>query len=49
MDVPRFASDNRPATSDMVREAARNQGEHVAQVATWLRLGRLEWERSQRT
>src|SRR5581483_2882151 len=33
---------------NVVREAARNQGEHVALVATWLRLGRLAWERSRR-
>lgn len=33
---------------EVVREAARNQGEHVARVATWVRLGRLEWERGHR-
>jgi NAD(P)H dehydrogenase (quinone) len=33
---------------DVVRAAARNQGEQVATIATWLRLGRLEWERSHR-
>jgi NAD(P)H dehydrogenase (quinone) len=33
---------------DAVRTAARDQGEQVAKVATWLRLGRLEWERSKR-
>jgi NAD(P)H dehydrogenase (quinone) len=29
-----------------VRGAARDEGEHVAMIATWLRQGRLDWERS---
>jgi NAD(P)H dehydrogenase (quinone) len=33
---------------DVIQEAARNQGEQVALVASWVRLGRLAWERSKR-
>jgi hypothetical protein len=34
--------------SSVLRAAARDQGEQVPTVANWLRLGRLNWERSKR-
>ena len=34
--------------TSVLRAAARDQGEQVARVASWLRLGRLDWERSKR-